>query len=212
MRVGDALREIGGSRGVTEPTLRVLVDLGPLVARRLSLQQRLAVDDRLQRRLGNGVGEDHVLLDRREGVGVGFELLDELGIDEEHLVFGVVDGVLEVIVRQSHVAHVHRATEAGGREVQLQVTVVVQSDRSDPTAGLDAQIVQGVREPADSFARIGVGVAVYRAVRPLRDDLSIGKQFLGALEDPVYTEYRRNPTASAVWRTLTSAGRPSCRS
>jgi hypothetical protein len=91
------------------------------------------------------VGEHHVLLDGLQLVGVGLHLLDERRVDEEDLVLGVVDDVLEVLVRQPHVAHVDGAVRARRPEVEFQVAVVVERDRRDALALAHAEVVQRVR-------------------------------------------------------------------
>jgi len=149
------------------------------------LDQVLVGDDRLQVRLGHLVGEDDVLLDGVELVGVCLDLVHQRGVDEQYLVGGVVDSELKVAVGQPHVTHVEAPARTARREVELEVSVVVHRDRPDPAALGDAQVVEGVPELGDPVGRVRVGVAVCRPVRLERDNLPVREQVRRAADDPV---------------------------
>ena len=60
--------------------------------------------------------------------------------------------------------------------------MVVPGERGDAIAGLDAQVLERVRQPMDALAELAIGVAV-RAGRAAGDDLAIGEQARAPLED-----------------------------
>ena len=62
------------------------------------------------------------------------------------------------------------------------MAVAVPGQRRHPVARLDAEPDQGVGQPADALARLGVAVAVQAALHGLRDHLHVGIDFGGVVD------------------------------
>ena len=100
--VDHALRVAGGSRRVTHGRGLALVEGGPVVARLLGLEQ-LLVGERRPERAGVAVPGHDDVLDGGQLVPHPGQQRDQHGVDDDHLVLGVVD----------HVGRAARGTVAG---------------------------------------------------------------------------------------------------
>ena len=78
------------------------------------------------------------MFDAADLIADGLEQGKQRGVDENHLVFGVVDDVGQLIGRQAEVQGMHDGAVAGNGEVQLQMAVAVPAQRADAITRLDA--------------------------------------------------------------------------
>ena len=82
----------------------------------------------------------------------GFDQRQEGEVEEQHLVFGVVGDVDDLVGVQARVERVQHRARAGDRVVELHVAVAVPGERGDAVAGLDAQR-RRARWPCGASAR-----------------------------------------------------------
>ena len=193
-----ALGHAGGAGGVEGGGPGVLVEIGELELGRGRGQEGLVFagePDAALRRLVQ-VGEQDEPFDR---VDAALDLLDhrqELVVDEQVVVLGVVDGVEYLLGRQADVDGVQHRAEHGHGEKAFQVAVAVPVHHRHRVAGPDAQFGEGAGQPADPLAQVAVGVAEqvavddllvrvvhHRGVEQVFDQQGIGVGGGGALDD-----------------------------
>ena len=80
-------------------------------------------------------------------------------LDEQDLVFRVVEDIGEMMQGKPEVRRVQHRPHAGNAEIQFKVALVVQRDARHPVAPLDAERFKGVGELAGPFEKVPVGVA-----------------------------------------------------
>jgi hypothetical protein len=179
--VGDALRVARGAARVAHgrrPVLVVDCEVHGVCAR----QQLLVVDDaRVVGDLACAVVHDHDPLDGLEAVHARPEELHQRAVDEDDLVLGVVDDVVELLGEEPDVERVQDAPAARRREVELEVA------RGVPGEGAHTGVVgeAELREDAAEAPRALRPLAVRRsldAVCGRRGDLLLGKQPLCPVE------------------------------
>ena len=103
-------------------------------------------------------------------------------IQEDHLVFGVVDDVSELIGEQTQVEGVGHPTSARRGEVQLEVPGRVPGKGGYPTVRGDPQVVQGTAQAAGTFGPLAVR-GPFPSVRGCRDHLLFREEAFSAVED-----------------------------
>ena len=94
------------------------------------------------------------------------QLLDgreQVEVDEEELIVGVVDDVDDLLGEEPRVVRVADRAHAGDAVVELEVTVAIPGQRTDPVADLDAEVEQGLGDLLRALVRIAIGVKVDRA-------------------------------------------------
>jgi hypothetical protein len=106
---------------------------------------------------------------------------DQVGVDHQELVAGVVDDVRELVGPQADVDRVIAGARQRRGEVDLQVAVVVPAERAHPVATGDAEVAQGGGEPGDPVGPVGVAGARHLAGGAAADELLVGEQRPGAL-------------------------------
>ena len=177
LRVGHPLGIPGGAGGVAEHQRRALRELRP-GAVRFGVRDQILVGDGVGQTAAGGVGSHddvgfHRLqpgCDRRQQPG-------EVGIDEDHLVFPVVDDVDQLVGEQPDVERVADPAGVGGGPVELVVTLVVPGESADRLSGAHPQFgVEGGGQASDPFVGLPVGGPGHRQVRFHGDDLLVGKQ------------------------------------
>jgi hypothetical protein len=158
MRVHDALRVAGRAARVAHRGRGAFVDLGIGERAALRREQVVVVQDvrvaRFQRR-GVGVAHDDVALDAGE---VGRQLRQhrhECAVDDHDAVLGVVHDVGELFGEEPDVERVQHATDAGDREVRLEVLLRVPREGRDAVTRLDAETAQGGGQPIDPARDLG---------------------------------------------------------
>jgi hypothetical protein len=106
--------------------------------------------------------------------GHGGDQRQEGEVEEQHLVFGVVGDVGDLVGVQARVDGVQHRARARHRVVQLHVAVAVPGQRGHAVAHLDAQTRQRVGHAARTRGQFLVGGAVDVAFDPARHDLAFG--------------------------------------
>ena len=148
---------------------------------RRAAPRRRAGRRRRRPRRARVVEHDH-RLHARDAPG---ELLDQgqqVGVDEDHPVLGVVDDVGELVGREPGVEGVQHPPAARHAEVGLEVAVVVPRQRGDRGAALDAEVVEGPHELLGPAGEGAVVVAVDGAVGEAGDDLGVAVAAAGVGE------------------------------
>ena len=177
LRIGHSLGIAGGARGVAVHHRGALGKLRPGSVGRRITDQFFIGDGTREAGVGglfthHHVGPDSLQLgnDRRQQCG-------EIGIDEDHLVFPVVDHVHQLVCEQADVESMANPSGVGGGPVQLVMSLVVPGKGAHRLPRADAQLaVQGGGQAPHPFVGFGVGGAEQRAVRLDRDDLLVGEQ------------------------------------
>ena len=101
------------------------------------------------------------------------EQWNERQVKENHLVVGMVDDVLELMLEQSRIDGMDDRLHAGYRVIELEVTVAIPGERSDPGSGRDAQPRQCAGEPARARVRVAIRIAMDRTFDGARHDLGV---------------------------------------
>jgi hypothetical protein len=116
------------------------------------------------------VAHQHELLD---GVDAALDVLEQgqqLGVDQQDVVFGMAHGVDELLGRQADVHGMQHGADHGHGVEALEETVTVPVHHGDRVARSDAQVAQRRRQAAHPLAELPVGEAQLAAV----DDLLVG--------------------------------------
>jgi hypothetical protein len=181
-----------GAAGVAQPERRVLVDLRPVVPGRLAGDEGLVVHR--VRQVGvpvlePGFGRNDDALDAGHAALELLEQRQDVGIDDDHLVLGVIDDVLEVVIRQADVQGVQHRAHARGGMVGLQMARAVPHERADPVADADAGIRQRVGELMRAIAGLPVALPAHAGVGG-GDDLFARRHRGAAVEDVGHQQRR----------------------
>ena len=177
VRVEHALRVAGRARGVAERRGGLLVEIGPLQGAGLVGDQLLIaqqVGDLARGRHVRPVGHHHDVL---HGLELGEHALDDrqqVEVDEDDLVFGVVGDVGDMFGREARIERVQHGADAGDAEIELEVAIGVPGDGADPVSELDAQSLERLSQLLGTLGRIPVAVAMDRALDRAGDDLDVG--------------------------------------
>ncbi len=197
----------------------VLVDGGRFVDIRLVGDEVLVTEDAVEvsisRRLGALSSKSTTW--RTDGIRsrMAATVGKEVGVDEQHLVTGVVDDVREVAGdwRTLSVCNTRRLQGAG--EVQLEMAAAVPRQRADPRRLPDIQAIVRVHQLLRARCHGAVGRAIGRAVGGARHDLVLGEAIDRLGEDEpdaqrdVHHEVARLSVAAALAAARTSS--PSAR-
>ena len=160
MAVVDPLRQTGGPGRVERRGPRVLVEHRERKRRIRALEHRLVLggECKLARRDRRTVDEQHELHVRPD---LGVNLLEqrqELGVDEDHVVGGVIDRVEHLLRRNAHVYRVQHRAHHRHREEAFEVAVAVPVHHRDGGARRDAKTGERGREAAHAFGERRVGM------------------------------------------------------
>ncbi|MCY1355492.1 hypothetical protein D9M69_419130 [compost metagenome] len=93
----------------------------------------------------------------------------------------MISDVGHLIFMQARVDGVHDGTHPADAVVQLQVTIAVPGQRTDPVGGLDTQAGQRAGHLARATVAVPEGVAMDIALHPAGHDLRIAVMALGVL-------------------------------
>ena len=172
VREVDALGEPGGPGGVERGGPGVLVEILEIIRVGRSGQHRLvlAVERDLRCRLCPVVGDEDNLLDGGQLVPDRFQQGQEVLVDKDDLVLGVVHRVEDLLRRKPPVLGVQDRLHHGDGEEALHVAVAVIVKDADDIPFPDAQFFQAVGQAVNPFVHFAVGQAHLVAV----DDLLIG--------------------------------------
>jgi hypothetical protein len=113
--------------------------------------------------------------DRADGPG-------QLGVGDQDLVAGVVDDVGELVAAEADVQGVVGGPHQGGREVRLQVAVVVPAEGGHPVAGADPELAKPAGQAGHPLGPLAVGRPPHPAGCP-RDQRFVREQGPGPLVD-----------------------------
>jgi hypothetical protein len=97
----------------------------------------------------------------------------KVGIEEQHLVFRVVDDVVDLLGKEPRVHRVQHRARARHAEVQRQVAPGVPCQRAHAVAGLDVERHQRVGHLLGAALNVGVVGAVHRAFHRAPHDLGV---------------------------------------
>jgi hypothetical protein len=180
-----ALGVARGAGGVAETGRLFLVDVGPDELRRIGGDQVL-VDQRVGGAVGrqvSGVGHRHEgLYQRHAGLQLG-DLAREGVVEEQEAVLGVIGHPDDLVVVQARVDGVQHRANAGDREIELEVAVRGPRQGRDPVAGLHAHGDQGVGHPPGAPERVGIAIAMDRALDHAIHHLAVGMVLGGVFQD-----------------------------
>ena len=112
-----------------------------------------------------------------------FDDRQQVKVDEEDLVLGVVGDIGDMLGREARVEGVQHGADAGDAEVELEMAIGVPGDGADAVAELDAQPLQRLGQLLGALLGIAVAVAVHRAFDRARDDLDVGMVSGGEVDD-----------------------------
>ncbi len=177
VRIEHALGVAGRARGVAERGGRALVEVGPFQRAGLAGDQLLVAQQLGD--LGGGrhvgaVGHDHDVLHGLELLPHALDDRQQVQVDENDLILGMVGDVGHVLGRQPRIDGVQDGADAGDAEIELEMAVAVPGNGAHPVAELDAQPLQGLGKLVGALGGIPVAVAVDRPFDGARDDLDIG--------------------------------------
>ena len=186
MVIEHALGIARGARGVAKRGSRTFIELRPFVSAGL-VRDQLLVDQQVgdlavlgqMRAVGHGHDMAHrlelrqQLLDRRQ----------EVEVDEEELILGVVDDVDDLLGEEPRVDGVADRAHAGDAVIELEMAVAVPGQGADAVARLDAEGEQGFGHLLRPGSGIAIGVAVDIALDPPRHDLGVAVVQGGVLDE-----------------------------
>jgi hypothetical protein len=129
------------------------------------------------------VGHDHDVLHGLEVLPHALDDRQQVEVDEDRLVLGVIGDVGDVLGRQPRVDGVQHGADAGDAEIELEVAIGVPGDGAHRIAELDAQPLQRLGHLLGAPQRVPVAVAVHRPLDRARDDLDVGVVPPGEVDD-----------------------------
>ena len=198
MAVDDAFRVARGAARVTHGGGLTFVDLGPFVAGGFGGEQFFVVEDLAERR---GVAFAH---QDESGSFLQFvhhssQQRNQRSVHQDHVVFGVVDHVGELLGEETDVQRMQHGAHARDGKVGFEMFLVVPLESGDTVAGTDAQSFQRGGELFGSFRNVrkagpssvvpleGHDLTVCEDPLAMAKDGSDGKRFIlhGALEHGV---------------------------
>ena len=148
MRIKHAFRLSGGPGGVAKAAGGVFVENGPVRLLTRRLQQAFVTKLRhagrqVERLHFSRIGEhdDRAQIGGDLGRDSGGERR-ETGVDEQHMIFGVVDDVGDIVRRQARIDGVADRAYAGNAVIKFEMAVAVHGQRGDAVAEADAQLPQ----------------------------------------------------------------------
>ena len=200
MAVVDALGQPGRAGRVERRRARVLVELREGECRRRA--PPASTRTRRRRRASSRGAAAPSLISTSFTPGrifawIASEERQEFGVDEDHVVLGVVDRVEHLLGRDPDVHRVqHRAHHRHG-EKAFEVAVAVPVHDGDGGARLDAQRVERRREAAHALAERRVRVAQLDRRRRSPARARPRRRGRGSVRS---TAARRTPTACGRWR------------
>ena len=188
--VHHPLRVAGGAARVAKPEGGVLVELRPLDRVAVTADELLVVD-RVRKRglppVRARLAAHDEALHARNGRGERFEHGEEVRVQENDAVPGMVDDVLEVPGPEAHVQGMQHGADRRHRVVELQVPPAVPHEARDPVPERDPEVEEAVRELAGAAAGVGVRLAM-GAARGEGDHLLVGCEPGAAVEQPRHQE------------------------
>ena len=142
-------------------------------------QRFVFVGDVQGRRWGlSGIVQQDELLNGIDAVADRFQDRQKFRVDQDHVIFGVIDGVENLLGGQADIDGMQHRTQHRHREKAFQIAVAVPIHHRDGIAGLDAQPSQPAGQPTHPLAQIAVGLPLEITV----DDLLIGELANGGAE------------------------------
>jgi hypothetical protein len=91
----------------------------------------------------------------------GFDEEEKVFIDEEDLVFGMVDDIDQVFPGKTDIDGMQYGAVAGNAEIKFQVAVVVEGKAGHTVAFFYAQCLEGMGQLTGSLKVIGIAVSKY---------------------------------------------------
>ena len=187
MRIERALGVAGGAGGVAQRRSGALIKTRPVKDLACGCDQLLVIEDSGDTFDGWGVrriGKAHPVSHLGAMCGDGLDDRRKARIEDDGLVFGVVDDVDELLRMQSRIAGVHHHAAARYRVIGLEVAVVVPGDRGDRAAGCEAQAGQCIGEFSGAHRAFTSRVAKERAVGLTRNNFCIAILSRRVFDDP----------------------------
>ena len=187
MAVEDSLGLAGGAGGVAQRRCAPLVELGPDEPLFVLGRYQLVIggDDRES---GLGRFEQDKAAIRRQLWHQALDQRDEAGLDKQHPVLRMVDDVDDLFIEQARIDRVAHRADPRDAVIELEMAIIVPGEGADPVAGADAEPHQGARQPARAAFRVGVAIAVDRAVDHPRHDLDVAMKTGCMLDQRGYQE------------------------
>ena len=109
--------------------------------------------------------------------------VQQVDIDKDRLVLGMVGDVGDVVGRQPRVDRMEHRAQTGNAEIELEMAMGVPGERAHPVAELDAQLLQRFGELPGAPGGVLVAVAVDRPFDGPRHDLNVGIVGGGEVDD-----------------------------
>ena len=163
MRIDDPLRIAGGARSIAEEGAAVLIERGPVDLARKVRDTPIII-------LG---GEHDEMFDRIEQRLQALDDRGEIAVEQQDAASGVIDRIGDMLVGKAGVGGVQDIAHSRHREEQLEVTMIVPRERTDPVAGREAKARKPLRARCCTARRAGIVVAKQLSVAIFRDDLPI---------------------------------------
>ena len=156
----DALGQARRTGGIKSGGHGIFVEIGEFVIGRCRGQQTFVFTFQVHRgvRIRLTVGEQNDLLDGFHLVFYRGQQGQEVGIDQDDVVFGVVDRIDELFRRQADVDGVQHRTHHGDRKKALQVAVAVPVHHCHGVPLFYAQRFQGIGQALYPLVQFDVGV------------------------------------------------------
>ena len=177
VRVEHALGIARRARGVAERRGGLLVEVRPLQRAGLARDQFFVAEQVRDLAVGRhvcAVGHHHDMLHRLERGEHAFDDRQQVQVDEDDLVFGMVGDVAHMLRREARIDRVQHGAEAGDAEVELEMAIGVPGQRADAVAELDAEALERFGKLLGTLLRVAIAVAVDRTFDRARDDLDVG--------------------------------------
>ena len=165
--------QASGTRGIEGGGASILGKIWKFVIRIAGHQQAFVFGGDIQ---GGGrslasVIEQHQLFDWLNAITNGFQDREKLGIDQDDVVFGVIDGVENLFRAQADVDGVQDRTHHWHCEETFQITVAIPIHHRHGITVFNAKLCQAAGQTIDAFMQIAISLAFERTV----NDLLIGK-------------------------------------
>ena len=190
MAVDDALRIASGARGVAHGRGLAFVEHWPGVAG-LRGGQHLLVGGGLPEGTGVPGTGHHDVLDGGELVLDPGQQRHQRGVDDDHLVLGVIDHVGELLGEQAEVQGVQDRPHSGDGQVRLQVGLVVPQEGAHPIAVAHPDGLERLGQSLGSLGHLGErGLGELAGRAGDGDHLAVAVDLLAVAENATHQQRR----------------------
>jgi len=188
MGIDNSLGRPGGSGGIAHRRRGIFIKVFRKIIRWGSFSKKFFIAQGMgQGHLGQLIliGQDHKFLNGSELIRHRGQQGNQIFIDKDYFIFGVVDHVNQLIGEEPQIDGMQYRPAAGYSKIELKMAVIVPGKRTNPIAGLDIQQLEDICQPADPFIELSVSNPVI-LIKAARKNLLFMEKFFRPIQHGRY--------------------------